>query len=59
MTLDVKDYIGPPTQQCEEHRSWHYFVCLQCHAAQHGPGKHQPPAPGAPVAKKPRRKGGV
>ena len=49
MTLEVQDYVGSPTQRCAEHEVSYYFVCLKCHAAQHGRGMHQAPGQEAPA----------
>jgi hypothetical protein len=50
--IEVRDHIGPPPQQCPEHRGYFYFVCLKCYELEHGQGRQHPPAPAAPVKKR-------
>jgi hypothetical protein len=59
VTIEVRDYIGPPAQQCPEHRGYYYFVCLRCYELEHGAERHQAPGQAAPAKKRGRRKGGV
>jgi hypothetical protein len=35
--IEVKDYIGDPSQRCEKHGQSFYFHCWRCFTGQHTP----------------------